>query len=125
MITIIYTVCSADQCIILSCVTEQHSRGGGVAGESNGGGPVGAHPQSAAGRPGGCRGPLLCWGDSGPAHLQTRGLDPGRRAPNHHTETAGVYERQMGEDECCCFFDESIISSFNISLFLFLFSMLQ
>lgn len=76
------------------CVAEQHRRGGGVTGRPDGGGPAGAHPQPAAGLPGGGGGPLLCRGDPGTARLQTRGLDPRRRAPQQHTEAAGACVRQ-------------------------------
>lgn len=76
--------------IICLRVAEQHSRGGGVTGGPDGGGPARARPQPAAGLPGGTGGPLLCRGDSGTACLQTRGLDPGQPAAQHHSGAAGA-----------------------------------
>lgn len=63
---------------LLSCVVEQHSRGGGATGRPVRGEPAGAHPWPSAGLPGGGGGPLLCRGDPGTARLQTCSLDAER-----------------------------------------------
>lgn len=62
--------------VVSRVIAEQCSGGSGLTARPAGRGPPGAHPESAAGRPGGHGGPLLCRGDSSSAGLQTTSLDP-------------------------------------------------